>query len=52
MKIEINSLSDYHGSLKKFKEIVDDLTITYGEYSLIEFDAGYNNVSVNLTPEE
>ncbi len=48
MKIDINELDDFRGSLKKLKSIVDELVFTYGEYSLVEFDAGYNNVSVTL----
>jgi hypothetical protein len=45
-QIDIAELEDFKGTLKEFKQIVDKLTLEYGEQSLIYFDAGYNNVDV------
>lgn len=45
-QINISELQDFKGTLKEFKEVVDKLTVKYGEQSLVYFDAGYNNVDV------
>jgi|GEM_PF-6770370 len=46
MKKSIGELQDFKGSLKQLKYIVDNLVKEFGENSLVEFDAGYNNVDV------
>lgn len=48
MKKSIEELQDFRGSLKQLKYIIDNLVREFGEDSVIEFDAGYNNVGVKI----
>lgn len=48
MKKSIEELQDFRGSLKQLKYIIDNLVQEFGEDSIIEFDAGYNNVDVKI----
>ena len=45
-KTSIPELQDFKGSLKQLKYVVDSLVKEFGENSLVEFDAGHNNVDV------
>lgn len=45
----ISELCDYHGSLGELNKIVESLVKKHGEDAMIEFDAGYNNIIVNVT---
>lgn len=45
----ISELCDYHGSLRDLNKIVESLVKKHGEDAMIEFDAGYNNIIVNVT---
>ena len=51
-KRTIEELQDFKGSLKQLKYIVDSLNREFGENSIVEFDAGYNNVDVILFENE
>lgn len=49
MERDIEELSDFNGSLKELKSIVDNLIREFGEHSTIRTDAGHNNVSMIVT---
>jgi hypothetical protein len=42
---DVNELSDFTGTMKELRDLIDRLTIKYGADAYIQFDAGSNNVS-------
>jgi hypothetical protein len=46
--INISELQNFSGTLKEFKEIVDNLVVEYGNQSFISFEASHNNVDVTV----
>jgi hypothetical protein len=45
----IEELGDFQGSLKEMRYIVNELINKFGENSIINFDAGYNNITAEIT---
>jgi hypothetical protein len=47
-RVRIIALEDFAGTLQRLKDIVDDLNTQYDPQSFINFDAGHNNISVEV----
>lgn len=46
--VPVPALDDFKGRLAVLKEIVDSLILEHGDQATVEFDAGANNIAVNV----